>query len=158
VRRTVLVVGAALTLLSLGACYTLVIPPPQLAYDDKSVAHSETAVIMKDPSPDGVHVSIASVNGRNMACLAQGCPLWARVLPGTATITVKVLYVPSLSKAYRDIGDIQLTVDAQPRHTYLVAYKLDTGSETVRAVIVDAGVNYEGKFKARGREFGPTFD
>jgi hypothetical protein len=113
---------------------------------------------MKDPEPDGTIVTIRSVNGRQMSCLVQGCPFWVRVLPGKATIEVDVLRAQGLSRVYRDLNDIQLTVEAEAGHTYLIVYRLDTESEQFKAAIVDAGLGYKGAYQARGRSFAPTFE
>lgn len=158
-RSRVLMTGMALALVSLGACavYTE-IPPPQRAYDDKSVPDAETAVVMKDPEPDGTLVTIRSVNGRKMSCWLQGCPPWVRLLPGTATIELGVFHAQGLSNVYTDTGDINVAVDAQAGHTYLIVYRMDTESRRFKAAIVDAGVGYKGGFKVRGRSFSPTFE
>jgi hypothetical protein len=132
------------------------LPGPQISYSATETPHSQTAVIMKDPRADGVLVTITEVNGNKTACFSQGCPIWVRVLPGPAKISID-LDIADGTWIYH--GKYDLEVVAEPLHTYLIKYavidvRMDKKAATT---IVDAGIGYSDGFNVRGSIVRPTF-
>ncbi len=116
--------------------------PPSLPKDQTAVVIS----MDRQSTPPFLAV-IRSIDGQQVQChWNYGCPVWARVGPGTHQLWVRYETAMTLTStgtsntAELKYKDLQVTVpDMKPTHVYVIHYPWTSGIGSVSAQVTDLG-------------------
>lgn len=141
----VITLAAVAALLSACAAQNPLVTPYEAHTPD--VAKRETAVLvaMDRQGQPPLLATLVEIDGQQVACDGTaGCPVWARLEPGTHDVVVRYRTDPSSGTAAGTAQPASLSLrvrDMKPRHVYLIRYERDASSSTVSARIEDLGEN-----------------
>ena len=140
---TIFRIASVLVLLAVSGCayhhapYAMYEGTPELSNTSVFAAVDE-----KQTKQVGVEIQL--IDGKEPSCWQVGCPIWARVLPGTHKFLVRYstdfrLALPSIN--YR-LANLEVEVkDMKPRHVYVARYR-ESGNG-IAVYVEDLGENPE---------------
>lgn len=116
-------------------------------YSDAEVADADTAVLVvaDDKVKNRLLPQIYKVDGIDTSCLAEGCPVWVRVLPGRHLFAVRYTEIVSFRPAGTSFPYqiLELPIDnMKAGHVYVARQDFSTGSLRVDVDVLPSGSRY----------------